>query len=342
MEDNKMSTQPSGSRFPWIAVIVAGFLALAGVGLLAYAVLSIVRLPAAPGAAPAVATAKQVPTAIAQSNPTAVSIPTITLAPQAGATQPAVATAEPGAQPATAAPNSPATAVPATDVPATAVPTADLSLKILQPANVRTGPGMVYPIIGGLQAGTSVPVDGRDSSGQWYVIKMGAMQGWVSGIVASYGGDAGALPIIAAPPTPIPTPVPPTATPVPTAIPVPTSPPAPVGYSSHGIVGNSFNMEKTTGAVNEKLWFTFDVQNTSNVTVEYSALAAHTDSGYSAWSWTMQKLKPGEGIQWRDNIKFGATGTYQVYLGICYAGSVDACKSSGWDRLSPSVTVTIE
>jgi hypothetical protein len=336
MEDNKMTTQPSGSRFPWIAVIVAGFLALAGVSLLAFAVLSIIRLPIAPTRAPT-AIAKQPPTqAVAQSNTTAVVIPTITQAQPAAPTQASAATAEPGSPSATGAP---ATAAVATAIPATAVPTVDLNLKILQPANVRSGPGTVYPIIGGLQAGSSVPVDGRDASGQWFAVKAGAVEGWVSGIVSSYGGDVGALPIIAAPPTPIPTPVPPTHTPVPTAVPVPT---APLGYSSHGIVGNSFTVENTTAAVNAQVWFNFDVTNTSGSTVEYSALAAHTDAGFSAWSWTNQKLKPGQQLQWRDNIRFSTAGTYQLYLGICYAGSVNACKSAGWDRLSPSVTVTIQ
>ena len=335
-----MNTQPSASRFLWLAVIAAAVLALAGVGLLAYAVVSIIRLPSAPAPTLA-ATIRPATQAIALSDPTAVVIPTVTEAPQQAATVPAAVTA-PAELTAPAAVSSPETAAaPATEIAATAAPTADLNLKILQPANVRSGPGTVYPAIGGLQAGTSIPVDGRDANGQWFAVKLGGVEGWVSAIVASYGGDVGALPILAAPPTPIPTAVPPTATPVPTAVPVPTNPPAPVGYSSHGIVGNSFTIENTTAAVNAQVWFDFNVTNTSNNPVQYSVLAAHTDAGYSAWSWTNQQLKPGQTLNWRDNIKFGTAGTYQVYLGICYAGSVNACKSAGWDHLSPSVTVTV-
>jgi len=44
-----------------------------------------------------------------------------------------------------------------------------------------------------------------------------------------------------------------------------------------------------------------------------------------------------------DHINFPAAGTYQVYLGICYA-SHDACKTGGapWTRLSEKTTVTIQ
>ena len=336
-----MTTQPSASRFPWLAVIIAGFLALAGLGLLAFAVLSIANLPGAPTRTPT-ATPQPPTQAVAEVVSTPVIIPTVTKAAQPAASD----TAAPGAStevPATAAPgSSETTAAPASEVPATVAPTADLNLKILQPANVRSGPGLVYPVVSGLQAGSSVPVNGRDANGQWFVVTVGLIQGWVSAAVSSYGGDVGALPVVAAPPTPIPTPVPPTNTPVPTAVPVPTNPPAPVGYSSHGIVGDSFNVEKTTVAVNESIWFTFQVTNTSNTTVSYSALAGHTDQGYTAWSWTNQKLKPGQTLSWRDHLNIDKAGTYQVYLGICYAGSVDACKSAGWDRLSANWTVTVQ
>ncbi len=333
-----MTTQPSDSRFPWLAVVIAGFLALAGIGLLAFAVLSIANLPGAPTRTPT-ATAQPPTQAVAEVSATPVLIPTVTEAgqpaasdtPQSGTTSDATATPAPG--------SSDTAVAPTTEVPATTAPTADLNLKILQPANVRSGPGLVYPVIGGFQAGASTPVNGRDANGQWFAINYGAVVGWVSGAVSSYGGDVGALPVIAAPPTPVPTPVPPTNTPVPTS--VPTNPP-PVGYSSHGIVGDSFKVENTSAGVNDSVWFDFEVTNTSNTTVNYSALAGHTDQGYTAWSWTNQKLKPGQTLSWRDHISFDKTGTYQVYLGICYAGSVDACKSAGWDRLSPNWTVTIQ
>jgi hypothetical protein len=107
-------------------------------------------------------------------------------------------------------------------------------------------------------------------------------------------------------------------------------------------VGDSFSIDNTTAGINDSVWFNFQVTNSTNTTVSYSALAGHTDAGYTAWSWTMQKLKPGQTLKWKDHINFDKAGTYQVYLGICYAGSVNACKSAGWDRLSPYIAVTIQ
>jgi hypothetical protein len=121
----------------------------------------------------------------------------------------------------------------------------------------------------------------------------------------------------------------------------PPPPPPPPLYYSHGLVGYSFKVENPNAAVDDQVWFDFEVANTSNVTVAYSALAAHTDVGYSAWSWTMQRLKPGETLLWRDNLRFDQAGVYPLYLGICYAGSVEACRTAAWDRLSPNVSVVI-
>ena len=328
-----MSAQ-SSPRFPWIAVLIAVFLALAGVFLLAFAIISIRRSPPpqAPtqvSLAPTAAVAQSVPTA-------AVIIPTITEPPSQADT------AEPAATEAAAATSADTAAAP-TAVPATTAP----SLTIVQSANVRNGPGLVYNIIGGLAAGSTPTAIGRDSGGQWFVIQYGSGQGWVSGLLAKYSGDSSSLPVIAAPPTPIPPP--PTATPVPTAPPPPTAPPAPpptaapAGYYSHGLRGVSFSIENTTAGVNQAVWFNFSVTNPTGSDVNFAVLAAHTDVGPNAQSWTNQKIKAYGGLTWRDHIFFSSTGTYQVYLGICYADK-NSClaNSAPWDRLSDNVQVTIQ
>ena len=135
----------------------------------------------------------------------------------------------------------------------------------------------------------------------------------------------------------------PTATAVPpTSVPVTVyAPTATSGYYSHGIRGDSFSVENTSVNVNAEVWFNFQVTNTSADTVYYTALAAHTDAGYSAWSWTNQSLDPGQTLSWRDHLHFPATGTFQLYLGICYGSSVTACKTQAWERLSPSVSVSV-
>ena len=64
-------------------------------------------------------------------------------------------------------------------------------------------------------------------------------------------------------------------------------------------------------------------------------------------SWEYDSLRDGRWstlrLTWRDHLNIGTPGTYQVYLGICFAGK-DACLTGGaaWDRLSPSITVTVQ
>ncbi len=158
-----------------------------------------------------------------------------------------------------------------------------------------------------------------------------------------YVGQQLMLPGAVAPTAVPPTAVPPTAVP-PTAVPTsqsPTATPVPSGYNSRGIQGVSFSVENTSVNVNDNVWFNFQVTNTGAQDVYYTALAAHTDVGYTAWSWTNQKLSRGQTLTWRDHISFSSSGTYNLYLGVCYASDTNACKSATWDRLSPSVTVTV-
>jgi hypothetical protein len=91
------------------------------------------------------------------------------------------------------------------------------------------------------------------------------------------------------------------------------------------------------------VWFNFEVKNTSNSAVAYGVLAAHTDVGVTAQSWTNETLDAGETLTWRDHLEFSAPGTYQLYLGICFSDR-NTCLASGasWDRLSNYVTITIQ
>ena len=100
-------------------------------------------------------------------------------------------------------------------------------------------------------------------------------------------------------------------------------------------------MEKTSGAVNESMWFDFKVTNTTNSVITYGILAAHTDAGVTADSWH-EPLQPGKSWTGRTISTFPTPGTYQVYLGICYQGH-DTCKAGGtWVKLSNSTAVTIQ
>ncbi len=59
--------------------------------------------------------------------------------------------------------------------------------------NVRSGPGLNYPVIGGLAMGQTLPVTGHDVGG-WYPVQAGQQTGWVSGSVVTVSGACDGLP----------------------------------------------------------------------------------------------------------------------------------------------------
>jgi uncharacterized protein YgiM (DUF1202 family) len=76
--------------------------------------------------------------------------------------------------------------------------------------NCRTGPGTGYDAIGnGLQVGQTAEVLGRDSSGQFWIIRdpdNPAIICWLWGQYATVTGDWQSLPVMTPPPTPTPIP----------------------------------------------------------------------------------------------------------------------------------------
>jgi hypothetical protein len=87
-------------------------------------------------------------------------------------------------------------------------------------ANVRSGPGQVYGIIGSIPQGGTANVAGKNFDSTWWYIEFAGGNGgfaWIAGSVTSATCIPSTLASIAAPPTPIvPTDVP-THTPVPSA-----------------------------------------------------------------------------------------------------------------------------
>lgn len=318
-----MTNTPSSNRYSVMAVLGVFVLALIGVGFLVLAVALLVK-----GTGGTASSANPTHAAIVATQ--VVLIPTTTQSPPTATTPPTQA--------------STATAPPASDTPAASA-TSALAVKITRPANVRTGPGLTYPPVGGLNTGDTAPVIGRDSSAQWFAISFANAPkgtGWVSALVATFDGTINNLPVIeaAAPPPPQATAVPPTNAP-----PADTQPAAatntPVVQGAGGIQTLLFQMHKTTGAPNESIFFDFKVVNNTANVITYGLLAAHTDVGVTAASWSAP-LQPGKVLSWTDHINFPSAGSYQVYLGICY-DSLDTCKHGGtWVRLSNSTTVTIQ
>jgi uncharacterized protein YraI len=94
----------------------------------------------------------------------------------------------------------------------------------LNSANVRSGPGTNYPVIGILREGSVVRVLARNSDSSWYNVELEEGQtAWLAAATA-VGVNPSALESV---PVAATIPVPPTATPSPTFTPSPTSTPPP-------------------------------------------------------------------------------------------------------------------
>ena len=99
------------------------------------------------------------------------------------------------------------TAMPAPTATATSAPDSGVTATFSQPANVRSGPGLVFaPPIGSFAAGQTTAVLARSPASTWFRVVYGTGEGWVSAALVTLAGDINALPVD-------PGPTPPTSTP---------------------------------------------------------------------------------------------------------------------------------
>ncbi len=98
--------------------------------------------------------------------------------------------------------------------------------------NCRTGPGVVYDLIGALLAGEQAVVVGKFSAGNYWIINNPDSSGtcWLWGQYATVTGNTAGLPEYTQPPTPTPTNTP---TSTPTSTPAP--PNTPTGFTANKI-----------------------------------------------------------------------------------------------------------
>lgn len=129
----------------------------------------------------------------------------------------------------------PPTPVPAEPTPVptdTPAPVARMTITN-QTANVRSGPGTQYPVIGSVNQGMQFDVTGKNAAGDWFQFCcVNGEVGWMFSQLATVENAqlvAVAADIPAAPPTPVPAPAQPTNTPVPAAPPPAADPCASIG-----------------------------------------------------------------------------------------------------------------
>jgi hypothetical protein len=68
--------------------------------------------------------------------------------------------------------------------------------------NLRSGPGLNFPIIGFLFAGQPIRVIGASQDNRWFFVENSFLQAWVAGSVVAVTGPCTALPLIPAPAVP--------------------------------------------------------------------------------------------------------------------------------------------
>ncbi len=131
----------------------------------------------------------------------------------------------------------PTTAVATIAAPPTTPPLSE-GFNVTVGANCRQGPGTVYDVITAFLPGTALRVVGRTEDSTWWRVEFSTNNNcWISAVTGQFVGNAAAIPVVAAPPTPTPgagSPTPtgsvtptPGITPTPSITPTPTETPSP-------------------------------------------------------------------------------------------------------------------
>lgn len=275
--------------------------------------------------------------------------------------------------PTTAAAGTPAATATSQPGAAPATPAASGDVVTANPggANVRSGPGTNYEVIGGIDANKTATVKGRNANSDWFAIDFNGTTGWVYSGVVTYSGTIATLPVVAATPAPSgssgsggtsPTAAPTTAPAAATATTAPAnSGPIATGAGSRGITGRlEIDGGRLTYSLNERIWFWEEMKNTTAGNIQYGILgveAQRVTSGskilQTSWSALSGPLQIDAGCtgptdrcggRWRDGMNIGVAGQYQLRLVICYNLTIPECNQAGaqWEYLTDAILVTIQ
>jgi hypothetical protein len=135
---------------------------------------------------------------------------------------------------------------PATAAASTVTATAATQPRVVaeDTANLRSGPGKAYPLVGRLNAGESAEIIARNASGDWWQLAWGGQgSAWVAGTTVKVQGPIDTVAVAKNVPPP---PAPPTAPP-PTKTPPTKAPPAPAGPDFRLVSKRLFTPEENGG-----------------------------------------------------------------------------------------------
>jgi len=226
-------------------------------------------------------------------------IPLVTDTPVPPVDTPVPAPAQPTPIPAPVEP----TPVP-TDTP---VPTARLTITN-QVANVRSGPGTNYPVIGSVNQGMQFDVIGKNPAGDWFLFCcVNGEMGWMFNQLATVENAqlvAVASNIPAPPSAPAPAPVQPTNTPVPAA-----PPPPPAAEDPCASIGGDGCKFRVTGGPS------FAGNGGGELKLQLFFMHSGVDGGQPQGSYFIALEKDGQRVPVSDSVRSVALSANQNQFG---------------------------
>ncbi len=176
-------------------------------------------------------------------------------------------------------------------------------------------------------------------------------------------------------PTDTPTPLPPTDTPTPEPLPTDTPPPAeeptatdtpvpppptqpppsppteppsptdtPAPAAQNGVVGEiSFRDGRNTYGVGEQVFVRIEATNVESGLKPFGVLGLTASNGSFQTSWDNGTIPAGETFRHEDGMAFPSSGTYKMWLSICFSSREECQGSDGnWVRFEPGLDVIIQ
>jgi hypothetical protein len=190
-------------------------------------------------------------------------------------------------QPAEQANTTPATPAPAVTI--IIAPNDQVVLTVKTPnLNIRAGDGINFQIIGALTTGDVVAIVGRNAARTWWVIQKDKTRGWVIGSpeYSEISGDTSKVPLVASPPTPVPSAAP-------TAQTAPTS----TGAAGVDLVYDTLpSMNPANPTVNQTFVVTIIIRNAGNTDASASLLLGKFQPGDEVSPVSVPAIKAGEKV----------------------------------------------
>ena len=206
----------------------------------------------------------------------------------------------------------------------TATPEGVVATVLAQRLNVRTGPGIVYDIIGELTRGEQQRLIGANADFSWYAIEFRAQTAWISGgsRFVSVFGDPRTLPIIQAPPTPT---LPPSPTPTLTRTPslTPTASLTPTPQPFPDLVMLSASLNPPIPQPGQPFSLLVNVQNAGTAPAGEFAVATSFEPGAVYSAAIVPGLGPGVQTIVALNATVFGTGNFTIAIVLDLNNQVD-------------------